>query len=220
MIRIFISAAALLLIVVSVAILNLERNTKLLIQYYWEDYLSLDAGATIFVGSSTIARLTQSALGHCEPLRIRGFENGHTSDVLRYLKTLPLDKVKSLVLYVGENDIAHGLSYVDALKELEYVLSYLESAKSDVTAEKVSIALLTIKNSPQRPIYHHQFEQFNVELEKIQHKYTNLHLIPLASLKASTYFLSDGIHLNSPGYGVLNNWINEFCHVKYQAKQQ
>ncbi len=204
-------AATLLLIVVSVAILNLERNTKLLIQYYWEDYWSLKTDTVIFVGSSTIARLNRNALFRCEPLRIRGFESSVTSDALRYMKTLPMDKIKSVVLYVGENDIAYGTSSIDAIKEFKHLLDYINTARAHVSDKEITVAILTLKNSPQRQTHHRQFEQFNAQLRRLNEANSNLVFVPLASIKSKAYYMSDGIHLNLKGYKLLNFWLNDFC---------
>lgn len=196
----------LIILISSVAILGAERNTKLQVQYWWQDRFAVNTPHSLFVGSSTIARFPVLMASACGYITVRGFENGLVSHVQRYLRFADTASLKNIVMYVGENDIANDASVDDLLLDVESLLQLTQNNSEQ------KVAFMSIKDSPRRARFHSQFAVFNQRLTEITSQYPHASIIPLHNIQSSAFYLSDGVHLNRFGYENLANYVNDFCN--------
>lgn len=192
--------------------LYLEKNTKLLVNYWFEDVFTSEVVDTLFVGSSTIARLPIGSAPSCKSSVKRGFGYGKLSDVSAYLNFIPLSNITNLVLYFGENDIADGSTANEVITELYRLLDDLKAM------DHLNIAILSIKPSPRRAQFHPEYKEFNDLLADTLIKFPQVSIIPLHQLKETNLYQDDGIHLNEKGYSILNKWLEQFCTLNNKKR--
>ena len=166
------------------------------------------AGATVFVGSSTIAGWGSipddfkrfNAVG-------RGFGGSTSADVLHYVDRIVIDyKPSKVVYYAGDNDIAAGVS---PPKVLENFQAFVEKVRA--ATPNVKIYFVSIKPSPIRAKVWDQARQANEAIRRYVRKTPGLMYVDCATPMLDQdgkarpeLFKKDMLHMNRGGYEL---WI-------------
>lgn len=186
-----------------------------------EDFKKADASipaiedAALFLGSSSI-RLWNLAEGFpgFQPIN-RGFGGATTPDVLHYYPRLkPKLAPRSIVVYVGENDLSAGALPKKVARD---VLMLLARLRSDYP--KARIACLSLKPSPLRWTGYPRMQAVNQVLAEAaaagRFDFLEVGAVLLASdgLPDASLFRPDGLHMNPRGYARWNqlvaNWLRQ-----------
>jgi lysophospholipase L1-like esterase len=180
-----------------------------------EDFAKADSAgpavedATLFLGSSSI-RLWDIRGGFPTTATInRGFGGATTPDVLHYYPRLrPRLAPRSIVVYVGENDLAAGTTPEKVAKN---VLTLLGKLRSDYP--KARIAWMSLKPSPIRWTLYPQMLAVNAavgaQAKGTRFDFVEVGKVLLASdgLPDASLFRPDGLHMNIRGYTLWNRLI-------------
>ncbi|UCS91663.1 hypothetical protein KZP23_12980 [Echinicola marina] len=165
--------------------------------------------AILFVGSSTFTkwRNMQDAFPKHTVIN-RGFGGSQLPDVKLYFEeTVFPKKLKQIVIYAGDNDIAAGNSPEVVLKRFQEVESLI---RKDLP--KVEISFVSIKSCPGRSKYIPQVEKANAlikaflsDRKHVSYIDTNSATLNKAGDPMKGIYVKDGVHLNSKGYDI---WAN------------
>jgi lysophospholipase L1-like esterase len=159
--------------------------------------------ATLFMGSSSI-RLWDIHGSFPDIGTVnRGFGGATTPDVLHYYRRLlPKAKPRSILVYVGENDLAAGAAPADVANN---VLALMKKLRSDFP--KAHIAYLSLKPSPIRWTLWPKMAAVNMTVAA-RGRVTGFDYIDVSrtllaadGLPDASLFRPDGLHMNSRGYG-------------------
>lgn len=161
------------------------------------------ADTIFFVGSSTI-RIWD--LKRCFPqLKTinRGFGGSQYSDVSYYLdRIITPYKPKTVVLYTGDNDLAHGKSVDTIFADFKNVVERIHQAEP-----KSRIIVLSIKPSPARWKLYPMAKDFNARAAEYIKNNTGMVLVETSGTilgsdgqPRTDVYLPDGLHLNPAGY--------------------
>ncbi|TNM63420.1 GDSL-type esterase/lipase family protein [Aliirhizobium smilacinae] len=169
--------------------------------------VGLPSDPIAFYGSSSF-RIWNSItedLGSLDVVNL-GFGGGTFLSGIHYLDQLlkPL-KTRRIALYFGENDIASdGLTAHTTFRHLKDLRNRISQA-----LPQSEVFILSIKHSPARWIYHHEFELFNQlardwcegrdDTSWIE---AGNGLIGENGLPMFRYYLPDLVHMNAAGYAV------------------
>lgn len=159
-------------------------------------------GATLFLGSSSIRlwdiRGSFPDIGTVN----RGFGGATTPDVLHYYpRLLPQAKPRSIVVYVGENDLAAGATPEKVSKD---ILALLKRLRADFP--KAHIAWLSLKPSPIRWTLWPKMAAVNMtvaaraRVSGFDYIDTARVLLAPDGLPDASLFRPDGLHMNPKGY--------------------
>ena len=171
-------------------------------------------GATLFLGSSSI-RLWDIAASFTDiPTVNRGFGGASTPDVLRYYRRLlPPIEPRTIVVYVGENDLAAGASPDRVTTD---ILTLLKRLRSDYP--RAEIAFLSLKPSPIRWTLWSKMAAVNQAIahRAAKERFTFLDvgslLLARDGLPDASLFRPDGLHMNPRGYQrwtrLVDNWLD------------
>jgi len=166
-----------------------------------------DAGAalpdaTLFLGSSSI-RLWDIRASFPDTGTInRGFGGATTRDVLHYYpRLLPRAKPRSIIVYVGENDLAAGATPAEVSRN---ILTLLKRLRADYP--KARIACLSLKPSPIRWTLWPKLAAVNMTVAA-RSRVTGFDYLDVGSvllapdgLPDASLFRPDGLHMNPRGY--------------------
>ncbi|WP_261936183.1 MULTISPECIES: GDSL-type esterase/lipase family protein [Sphingomonas] len=158
--------------------------------------------ATLFLGSSSI-RLWDIAGSFTDIGTVnRGFGGATTAHVLHYYKRLlPPVPPRSVVVYVGENDLAAGTT-PDAVSR--DILTLLKRLRADYP--RAAIVWLSLKPSPIRWTLWPKMAQVNAAIaararaEKFDYLDVGTALLARDGLPDASLFRPDGLHMNARGY--------------------
>lgn len=175
--------------------------------------LGIPASPIAFYGSSSFRIWNSIAedLGSLEVVNL-GFGGGTFLSGIHYLDQLlaPL-KPRRIALYFGENDIASdGLTAQTSFQHLKE----LRDRISQVLPQS-EVFVLSIKDSPARWIYRHEFAQFNQLARDWCNEHDNTTWIEASTgligengLPMFRYYLPDLVHLNAAGYAVWSSVLS------------
>ncbi|WP_066518760.1 GDSL-type esterase/lipase family protein [Sphingobium cloacae] len=170
------------------------------------------ANATLFLGSSSI-RLWDIHGSFPDVGTVnRGFGGATTRDVLHYYpRLLPRSKPRSVIVYVGENDLAAGASPQDVARD---VLTLLKKLRTDYP--KAHIAYLSLKPSPIRWTLWPKMAAVNMTVAArsrvMGFDYIDVSKTLLASdgLPDASLFRQDGLHMNGRGYDRWTDMVDAY----------
>ncbi|SCW80813.1 Lysophospholipase L1 [Sphingobium faniae] len=170
------------------------------------------ADATLFLGSSSI-RLWDIRGSFPDVGTVnRGFGGATTRDVLHYYpRLLPHAKPRSVIVYVGENDLAAGVSPQDVARD---VLALLKRLRTDYP--KAHIAYLSLKPSPIRWTLWPKMAAVNMTVaarSRVQDfDYIDVSGALLApdGLPDASLFRQDGLHMNGRGYDRWTHMVDAY----------
>jgi len=179
-----------------------------------EDFAEAEAAqavpdATLFLGSSSI-RLwnVRDSFPKLNVIN-RGFGGATTPDVLHYYERLrPREQPRSVIVYVGENDLSAG---TPPAKVAADVLILLGRLRADFP--KARILCLSLKPSPIRWTSYPKMQAVNAlvasRARAIGFDYLDVGGLLLATdgLPDASLFRPDGLHMNSRGYALWNRLI-------------
>jgi len=158
--------------------------------------------AALFLGSSSI-RLWDIHSSFPDVGTVnRGFGGATTRDVLHYYpRLLPHAKPRSVIVYVGENDLAGGADPQNVARE---VLALLKRLRADYP--KAHIAYLSLKPSPIRWTLWPKMAAVNMtvaaraRVQRFDYVDVGRTLLAPDGLPDASLFRKDGLHMNARGY--------------------
>lgn len=171
--------------------------------------------ATLFLGSSSIRLWDIEASFPDRATVNRGFGGATTADVLHYYtRLLPRAAPRSVIVYVGENDLAAGATPDKVARGL---LTLLKRLRSDFP--KARIACLSLKPSPIRWTLWPKMAAVNMTIAArsrvVGYEFVDMGAALLArdGLPDASLFRPDGLHLNARGYerwtAIVNDWLDQ-----------
>lgn len=168
--------------------------------------------ATLFLGSSSI-RLWDIPGSFPDIGTVsRGFGGATTPDVLHYYKRLlPRAKPRSILVYVGENDLAAGATPAEVATN---ILTLLKQLRSDYP--KAHIAYLSLKPSPIRWTLWPKMAAVNMTIAArarvTRFDYLDVGRVLLAAdgLPDASLFRPDGLHMNPRGYTLWTKLVDAY----------
>ncbi|GAY19730.1 MULTISPECIES: GDSL-type esterase/lipase family protein [Sphingobium] len=175
--------------------------------------------ATLFLGSSSIRLWDISGSFPDIGTVNRGFGGATTPDVLHYYKRLlPKAKPRSILVYVGENDLAAGATPAEVANN---VLTLLRQLRSDYP--KAHIAYLSLKPSPIRWTLWPKMAAVNMTVAArarvSRFDYLDVGRVLLApdGLPDASLFRPDGLHMNPRGYTLWTRLVDAYLDAAAAA---
>ncbi|WP_344809467.1 GDSL-type esterase/lipase family protein [Allohahella marinimesophila] len=188
-----------------------SSTQRQILQYRFMDSVLLTSKPEkIALGSSTI-KYWPSQHVPCGPWLNRGIGGATINDVLNYVQDAPGRKVESVLLYVGDNDIAFGASPLYALKSAARLIQTIEHRMKPQT-----LYLLPVKWSPARAEFTENFKIFNRRLEQYASTQASVVYLP-HRMQTAAYpptaglYLPDGLHLSTAGYEYMFSSLRKTC---------
>ncbi|MET0240152.1 MAG: GDSL-type esterase/lipase family protein [Sphingobium sp.] len=169
--------------------------------------------ATLFLGSSSIRLWDIAGSFPAIGAANRGFGGATTPDVLHYYDRLkPRTAPRSIIVYVGENDLAAGATPDQVARN---VLTLMRKLRTDYP--KARIAWMSLKPSPIRWTLWPKMAAVNELVEakasakSFDYLKVNHVLLATDGLPDASLFRSDGLHMNPRGYDrwtrLVNAWL-------------
>lgn len=178
--------------------------------------LPVDGVSTLFLGSSSI-RLWDVGMSFPDLHALnRGFGGATTADVLYYYSRVVAGlRPATVIVYVGENDIAAGATAEQAATD---VLTLLARLRTDIAGAR--IAYLSMKPTPLRWDLYARMMAANAAI-KAQATTIGFDFIDVSGALLDTngkpdarYFGVDGLHLNERGYERWTAIIDRYLQPK------
>ena len=174
---------------------------------------ALDGPATLFVGSSSIRLWNVAASFPHRHAINHGFGGATTADVLHYYRQVVGNSApSSIIVYVGENDIAEGVA---PERVAANVLTLLAQLRRD--HPKARIAWLSMKPTPLRWDLYPRMAAVNVEISARaksdgQFDYVDVGsaLIGAQGRPGEEYFAPDRLHMSPRGYALWSAIIDAY----------
>lgn len=169
-------------------------------------------GAVLFLGSSSI-RLWNTQAGFPDRSTVnRGFGGATTPDVLRhYARLFPKAAPRSVLVYIGENDLAAGATPDIVARN---ILTLLKKLRTDYP--KARIAYLSLKPSPIRWTLWPKMAAVNMTVAA-RSRVSGFDYIDVGSsllahdgLPDASLFGPDGLHMNARGYAHWNRLVDSW----------
>jgi lysophospholipase L1-like esterase len=158
--------------------------------------------AALFLGSSSIRLWDIAGSFHDIGTVNRGFGGATTAHVLHYYKRLlPPVPPRSVIVYVGENDLAAGTAPEVVARD---ILTLLRRLRADYP--RAPIAFMSLKPSPIRWTMRPKMAQVNAAVASRAKDggfvYLDVGSVLLAQdgLPDASLFRPDGLHMNARGY--------------------
>ena len=158
----------------------------------------------LFVGSSSI-RMWTSLKEDMQPFDAlnRGFGGATTAEVNKYFdRIIKPYKPEIMVVYVGENDIAEGITPDKAFKEIQKLFSKTKELSADC-----KIIYLSMKPSIARWEMWSDMKKANAKIEKMITENEDFYYLETADVMLNKdgsirkeIFIEDGLHMNEKGY--------------------
>lgn len=169
-----------------------------------EDWLVPSDATNVAIGSSTIKNYNFAMEQECGRWQNYGIGNIQIDEYIGFSDYFPQKiTAKNVMIYVGENDIANGISVQNAFDSYnKFLVTLLKKYPN------ADFHFIGLKLSPARKDSWDSFLLFNIMLEDLSLK-SDRYWYHSSSGISSKDFLNDGVHLNASGYkkifaGVLN----------------
>jgi lysophospholipase L1-like esterase len=179
-------------------------------------------GQILFTGSSSIRmwKLPES-FGDLDAIN-RGFGGSHLADVATLFDRVVLPyKPRRIVLYAGENDIAHGASPQQVLEAFESFVKQTRAKLGDTP-----IVFLTLKPSVKRWEMWPQMKQANDLIAAAARSMPGVTLLRVEDVMLGedgkpdpSIFTKDNLHMNAEGYVRWKNLVEPFLAIRPQRDQ-
>lgn len=169
------------------------------------------ASPIVFSGSSTIRIWDLARDFPGLPALNRGFGGSQYSDLLEYFpRAVSQYKPRQVILYSGDNDIAHGKSAETTFDDFKAV-----AARFEKELPGVPVIVLGVKPSVARWNLWPVIQQFNAMVKDYAASHaaymTFLDIAPILLDKEGkpdpAYLLEDGLHLNPTGYAAITKQL-------------
>lgn len=178
--------------------------------------LGIVNGGTLFLGSSSIRRWDVAAGFPAFGPVNHGFGGSETPDVLFYYpQIVSVYRPAAVVVYIGENDIAHGAAPERVSAD---VLTLLARLRSDLPQAR--IAFLSLKPGNARWGLWAKMQQVNAAVKARAEGAGDFDYLDVGTPLLGTdgrpddrYFLEDRIHLNADGYAVWNLLVDAYLEM-------
>ncbi|AHF16238.1 GDSL-type esterase/lipase family protein [Niabella soli] len=171
--------------------------------------------AILFIGSSSFTKWKDVA-DYFPGYTIinRGFGGSTLKDLIYYFNDLvPAYKPRQIVIYCGENDLAHNATPADSavsrFKQLYHLIREYN--------KKVPVAFISIKPSPSRMQYFSNIQKANTAIKAFimrqkDARYINVFPAMLGEngKPKHSIFLSDSLHMNAGGYHIWQKIIQPY----------
>ena len=178
-------------------------------------------GETMFVGSSSI-RLWD--ISHSFPSRTalnRGFGGATTPDVLHYYEQVVGDHdPATVVVYVGENDIATGAEPAEVIRDISKLLARIRADQPNAR-----IVYLSMKPSPSRWDLWGEMTEVNRAMAARAGSAAGFDYLDVASTMLTkegkpdaSLFGMDGLHMNARGYAVWTSAVEAWLRAPRNAR--
>ncbi len=162
-----------------------------------------EAGAILFVGSSSVSGWDLEAAFPSVPTVNRGLPGATFRDLLRHAdRTIEPYSPGLVVLYGGENDLEKGAAPEEVMDAVLDMLELVRSRDPDAT-----LIVLSIKSSPRRWSLRESIARTNVLLRDRARSEPGLEYVDVAfalldedGRPRAEFFDPDGLHLNEDGY--------------------
>ena len=172
------------------------------------------ANSIVAVGSSSMKGWHDTIAADLAPLRIipRGFGGSMMNDALYYADRIVLKyKPKAILLYEGDNDIAHGVLPETACGKFN---EFCTKAWADGAGTRIYV--LSVKPSPSRQQFWPKMQELNALLAAECAKDERLTFIDTATPMFAPggelrkdLFLGDELHMNAKGYEIWTTAVRE-----------
>lgn len=173
----------------------------------------------VFTGSSSI-RLWADLGNRYQDYNVinRGFGGSQMSDLVYYADKLIVQyKPKQIFIYEGDNDLFLGKTPEAILTDAQALLDIIRKKVS----KKVKVSFISAKPSVSRWNLRTSYEKYNALLKDWAEKQKNVSYIdvwsPLLNTTGSVrddIFLEDNLHLNTIGYDIWSNVIEDYLSPK------
>ncbi|AMK16765.1 MULTISPECIES: GDSL-type esterase/lipase family protein [Sphingobium] len=168
----------------------------------------------LFLGSSSIRLWNTGGSFPDEATVNRGFGGATTPDVLHYYpRLLPHAAPRSILVYVGENDLAAGATPAAVAHDL---LALLKKLRADYPRSR--IAFLSLKPSPIRWTLWPKMAAVNMTVAarsrvgRFDYLDVGSALLARDGLPDASLFRPDGLHMNARGYSrwtrLVDSWLD------------
>lgn len=179
----------------------------------WDSKNSTPDQAILFVGSSSFRMWNTADAFPNHPIINRGFGGSHITDMVFFYKDIIAPYKPALILiYIGDNDIAAGVSGDLFLRRYEDFTTRIWRDNPEV-----KIGFVSIKPSTSRWNYWPEMHRVNETIREmtsndLRHLYVDLGKLLLneEGRPDDTLFLSDHLHLNEEGY---KRWTEELTQL-------
>ncbi|RVT94385.1 GDSL-type esterase/lipase family protein [Sphingomonas crocodyli] len=186
-----------------------------------DEQLDAPPGETMFVGSSSI-RLWDTS--HSFPSRTalnRGFGGATTPDVLHYYEQVVGDhEPATVVVYVGENDIAAGAEPEQVVRDVSKLLARIRADEPNAR-----IVYISMKPSPSRWALWDDMTEVNHAMAARAGAASGFDYLDVASAMLTkegkpdaSLFGLDGLHMNARGYAVWTGAVEAWLKAPRNAR--
>jgi lysophospholipase L1-like esterase len=171
----------------------------------WDRRNAFPHGGVLFVGSSSIRGWATRESFPELPVINRGFGGSHVSDVVHYFEqVIQPYGARVIAVYVGDNDIAAGLTPEEVRDDYRALLGRIRAAQP-----AAAVVILSIKPSASRWQHWPAMQQANKLLAELAARERQVTFVDVGTPLLGTdgrpraeLFLKDVLHLNAAGYEV------------------
>lgn len=164
----------------------------------------IDKREILFVGSSSI-RMWTTLSEDMQPYKVlnRGFGGATTAEVLQYYnRIIKPYKPKTIVIYVGENDISEGDKPEETVSKNNLLFNRIQE-----DFKRSKIIYISMKPSISRWHLWEDYKKGNAKIRKICEANDRLFYLESADVMLNDdgsikkdIFIEDGLHMNAKGY--------------------